>query len=401
MNVESPEFIQNPYPFYAQRRTLGGALNVKLGVWTLTGYAELSEALQNSAAGRGNIGADPVLPRTAKELEALRLNNSAVRLLDQWMLFKNPPEHTKIRGKVAKQMTARVISKLEPTIRAVLQELYANIKQKSGSRFELVSQIAYPLPSRVIGELLGVPAQNQARFAELSKIFTKAVEVDYSLLAPAQLAHLNAAADELSSLFSQLIERDSGETKSLIDRLMADDGAALSEHEVLANCVFLLFAGLETTAFALSNSVYSFLLHPEQIDLLKNNPGLLDTAVEESLRFDPPIQMVGRYALNDFSIGKYTVKQGSHLFAFLGAAGRDPEANPDPDVFNIERQHIKHLAFARGTHHCLGALLAKLELKIFLETFFEEFPDLKIDGTATRKPTWLMRGFSSLPLAYS
>jgi len=142
----------------------------------------------------------------------------------------------------------------------------------------------------------------------------------------------------------------------------------------------------------------AFFAHPEEWQKLIKQPDLIPNAVEECLRFDPSVQLVGRFALEDIEIENNVIKQGHHVFAFLGAAGRDPLANPTPDIFDVSRKNIKHLAFARGAHHCLGATLARLEIRIFIEEMLNLMPTIEAAGDAIRRPTWLLRGFDRMPV---
>ena len=184
-------------------------------------------------------------------------------------------------------------------------------------------------------------------------------------------------------------------------RLINASDGDISNQELVANCVFLLFAGQETTTCLISNVINAFLNNPEQLALLRSKPNLINNAVEECLRYDPPIQMVGRFALGDIDLEELKIKHKDHMYLFLGAAGWDPDVNPNPEVFNIERENIKHLAFTRGTHHCLGASLAKLEIKVVLEEMINGFSHLGFASPPTRRPTWLIRGFNKMSLRYT
>jgi len=401
MNVSSPEFIENPYLFYQQRREEAPIYRRDEHLWTITGYEEASKVLANSAAGRGNIGQFPTQNSDTTKLDLIKSNNPVLQVLDKWMLFKNPPEHACMRKQLSDVFTIKMIYQLEGLMRETMVQLIADIKrQTSNNSFDLVQRIAYPFPIAVICEMIGIPKQDRNQFRQWTQHFSIAVEKDFLLIPEDVKDALNQSASELERYFKQLIPTKKREAKNdLMTRLINLSDGNLSEQEILANCVFLLFAGQDTTTCLIANTINALIKNPDQFALLRSDPRLIKNAVEECLRYDPSIQMVGRYALDD--IRETRIKRGDHMFVFLGAAGHDPIANPEPDKFDITRVNIKHLAFARGAHHCLGASLARLELRVVLEELIKGFTALEFDGTGQRRGTWLMRGFDTLPLKYN
>lgn len=403
MDVNSPAFLENPYQFYDQRR-LDGVLFKRDDVsWAVTGYDVMSKILAHPAAGRGNIGQAPRRFGERQDLDQVKPDNLALQLLDRWMLFQNPPKHTQSRGRVSDVFTVKLINQLESMMRATMRALIADIKvNHQNGHFDLVSTIAYPYPIKVICNMLGVPESDHGKFSAWTKGFSLAVQTDFLTASSSVKQQLNESAQAVSDYFEQLIPRKKAEqADDLITRLIMASGDDLEHEELVANCVFLLFAGQDTTTSLIANALNALLHNPKQLTLLRENPALSKNAVEECLRYDPSIQMVGRLAIDDIVIDKVTIKQGEHLFVFLGAAGRDPAANVDPHRLDISRQKIKHLAFARGVHHCLGASLARLEIRVMLEELLAAFPELAMAGKGVRRPTWLMRGFDSLPVAFS
>lgn len=399
MNVTSPEFILNPYPFYAERRAQNPVLKVNPHTWTVTGFAEMSQLLAQSACGRGNIGQLPRAGGDTTQLEIIKANNPALDIFDRWMLFKNPPEHTQARKSIADEFTLKMMDGLEQKMQALVQQLIAEIKTDNTDRtFDLVPALAYQLPLRLICKMLGIPESDWQRFHVWTSQFSSVAQSDFHLLPPQKLNTLNHAANQLMVYFSELIQqKKTSNENDLITKLMS---GGMSDKNIAANCVFLLFAGQETTTFSMSNMLHALLTHPVQLEKLRSSPELAKQAVEESLRYDPPIQMTGRLALDDIRLDKIAIDKGCHMHLFLGAAGRDSRANPEPDRYDIERSSIKHLAFARGAHHCLGASLARRELEIILTEFLPAFPELRLNGSAVRQNTWIMRGFQSLPVQY-
>ncbi|MEM7193440.1 MAG: cytochrome P450 [Pseudomonadota bacterium] len=399
MRFGSPEFFHNPYPFYADRRSQGGALQLRPNTWTLTGYHELAAVLQSPLAGRGEVGYYGQTGVNKEDFRRFKQQNPAFRLIDQWMLFKNPPEHTVVRQKIAKSMTARVFNALESSIRATLNTLLAELDTERDGLIEFSSEVAYPFPNRVIGDLLGIPPDTLKEFTQWSGKIADVVEGGYLSMSSAYRDELNQGALDLKRHFKQLRDTtDFTGRECLIEKFSSTEGGELDEDEILANCVFMLFAGMESTSFAICNMIHALLSHPDQLALLREQPSLADNAADESLRFDPPIQMLTRVALDKIETDRVTVEKGENILAFIGAAGRDPDVNHSPDDFNIERESIRHLAFTRGTHHCMGSVLARIEMRVFLEEFFGRFADVRHFSEPVRRKNWLMRGFESLPL---
>ena len=404
MDVNSPAFIDNPYRFYRRRREMSPVLRSGPHTWTLTGYGSLAAALAHPAAGRGNVGQTPRPDGDTTHLAEVRRHNPALQVLENWMLFQNPPEHTRVRGLVARAFTVKMIEGLEPRIRAVADDLIDRVREGSpDNTFDFVPAISYPFPETVIAEMIGIPPADRHRFRAWTRDFAVAVQSDFHLLAAPIRERLNQSATDLTCYFEDLVgTRALEDHDDLISRLISggrgEDG--LNDAEILANCVFLLFAGHETTTSLISNGLHALLSNREQFDRLRADPAMIPRAVEECLRYDPPVQMVGRYALDDIAVGGHRIQRGHHIYAFLGAAGRDPDVNPEPDRFDVSREPVKHLAFARGAHHCLGASLARLEMKVMLEELVERLPNLEPAGPGIRRKTWLMRGFDSLPMQF-
>lgn len=404
MNVNSPEFLEDPYHFYKIRREQSPVFKANEYIWSITAFDVMAKVLADPAAGRGNIGQKPQPGVQAIDTDVLKQNNPALQILDNWMLFKNPPAHTRLRKLVQKAFTTKMIDQLEPLMRTTMRKLIGNIKANNPvGHFDLVSTIAYPFPVTVICEMIGIPVVDRDRFRAWSQDFTVAVQSDFQHLDSTSRTRLNQSAIKLGKYFEELIPvkkrgREDDLMSGLIDAGAGEKG--LTEQEIVANCVFLLFSGHETTTSLITNGINALLQHPAQYERLVSDPSLVVNTVEECLRYDPPIQMVGRYVIDDFTVDNCHFNRGDHIYAFLGAAGRDPLANPWPDKFDINRNHIRHLAFARGAHHCLGSALARLEAKVAFEEILAGIPDLRLAGTGKRRKTWLMRGFDSLVLHY-
>jgi cytochrome P450 len=317
-------------------------------------------------------------------------------------LSMDPPDHTRLRRLVSKAFAPRVIARLAPRIRALCGELLAAAAMKGdgevggGGQLEVVSQLAYPLPVRIISELLGVPAGDHSRFAGWSASLAHSLQPQFGVTDASAAAAAEQARLEFADYFRELIAaRRARPADDLLTELIRaeDDGQHLSEEELIATCVLLLVAGHETTVGLISNAILALLRHPDQLAALRADPELAAGAVEETLRYDPPVQLTGRVACGGMQIGPVSAPDGALLLLLIAATGRDPEVFPDPDSFDIRRAAGHHLAFAAGPHFCLGAPLARLEATIAVQAFATQVagPELDPAGLAY-KPNVNLRG---------
>ncbi len=313
-------------------------------------------------------------PNASSERGRSLLAPNARRVRDRpSFLSLDPPDHTRLRRLVSKAFTPRTIARLEPRIRAITAELLG--AAAAAGQLEVVSQLAYPLPVRVISELLGVPVEDHPRFAGWSARLASSLQPGFGVNpeeAQARADAAQAASDEFAGYFRELIaRRRASPSDDLLSQLIRveDAGQMLTEDELIATCVLLLVAGHETTVGLISNAILALLRHPGQLALLRQDPGLAGGAVEETLRFDAPVQLTGRVARGGLPVGAVAAPDGALVLLLLAATGRDPDVFPDPDVFDIRRGAGQHLAFAAGPHFCLGAPLARLEATIALQEF--------------------------------
>ncbi|MGC1287398.1 MAG: cytochrome P450, partial [Streptosporangiaceae bacterium] len=275
----------------------------------------------------------------------------------------------------------------------------------TGRRIEVVGQLAYPLPVRIISELLGVPPGDHPRFAGWSASLAHSLQPRFL----GSGASLDAAADqarqEFAGYFGELIAaRRARPADDLLSELIRaeDDGERLSEAELIATCVLLLVAGHETTVSLISNSILALLRHPDQLAALRADPGLAAAAVEETLRYDAPVQFTARVARGAMQVGGVTALDGAVLMLLIAATGRDPEVFAEPDRFDIRRGAAGHLAFAAGPHFCLGAPLARLEATIAVQAFATRLADPELDPAGLAyKPNLNLRGPASLTVGFA
>ncbi|HUA30628.1 MAG TPA: cytochrome P450 [Streptosporangiaceae bacterium] len=324
-------------------------------------------------------------------------------------LSLDPPDHTRLRRLVSKAFAPRVIAALAPRIDEVCGELLtasgagADGPAAAGV-LEVVSQLAYPLPVRIISEMLGVPVGDHARFAAWSASLANSLQPRFLADDGLSLAAAAQARLEFADYFRELIAaRRVRAGDDLLSELIRaeDDGERLSEQELIATCVLLLVAGHETTVGLISNAILALLRHPDQLAVLRADPRLAEGAVEETLRYDAPVQLTSRVARAGMRVGPVAAPDGAVLLLLLAAAGRDPEVFAEPDRFDIRRGAANHVAFAAGPHFCLGAPLARLEAAIAVRAFASRVtgPELDPAGLAY-KPNLNLRGPSRLTVRF-
>ena len=392
--LADPAVLPDPYPVLAALREAspfaeaGGALVV-------AGRHEDCSAILRDPRASSERGRSLLAPPQARE----RRPPSFLSL--------DPPDHTRLRRLVSKAFAPRVIAGLAPRIRELSDELLAAAGAEAGGdrRIEIVGQLAYPLPVRIISELLGVPPGDHSRFAGWSASLAHSLQPrfladDGSTDAAAQQASL-----EFGDYFRELIAaRRARPADDLLSELIRaeDDGQRLTEQELISTCVLLLVAGHETTVSLISNAILALLRHPDQLAALRADPGLAAGAVEETLRYDAPVQFTGRIARGGMQVGGITAPDGAVLLLLIAATGRDPEVFADPDRFDIRRRAAGHLAFAAGPHFCLGAPLARLEATIAVQAFATRVtgPELDPAGLAY-KPNLNLRGPGSLAVGFA
>ncbi|MGA7870521.1 MAG: cytochrome P450 [Candidatus Binatus sp.] len=316
------------------------------------------------------------------------------------ILTADPPVHSRLRRLVSKAFTPRRVRELEPRIREITADLLG--RATDSSEVEAMATLANPLPVIVIAELLGVSAADHAQFKKWSNDLVSSFGQDMaSGPSPAGIA----AKDELRRYLADAIkQRSANPADDLISALIAarDESDALSENELLAFVVLLLLAGNETTTNLIGNGLLALCRHPEQQNRLRENRQLIPTAIEEMLRYDPPVQMTLRIPTAAANIGGTEMPAGSLAFILLAAANRDPAHFPNPEQFDVAREPNEHVSFGEGIHFCLGAPLARLEGAIAIESMLEKFPRLQLADPSAKleyRGSLALRGLSELRLS--
>jgi cytochrome P450 len=393
-----PAYLANPYPFYLRlRREAPIFWSEAMGAWLLTRYRDAEAALRDPRLISGTRIAAAVqqLPETVQpEVRALQNHIST------WMGFIDPPDHTRLRALVSNVFTPRMIRSLRPRIQTIVDELLDRVQD--AGRMDVIADFAFPLPAIVIAEMLGLPPADREQFKQWSNdvmafLGTGRPQVDVARRAQQGVYALKGY---LRSIFSQ---RRQSPQDDLISALLIveQEGDRLSEEEMFGMCVFLLVAGHETTLALIGNGMLALLRNPEQKQMLQENPGLIDSAVEEFLRYDSPIQHQTRVAREDFELEGQRILRGDRVLPMLGAANRDPAQFADPDRLDIRRQPNPHLAFGYGIHFCLGAPLARLEGQIAIHTILRRLPRMQLtDGNLRWRVHTSMRHPELLPVDF-
>ncbi|MQA88044.1 MAG: cytochrome P450 [Streptosporangiales bacterium] len=382
----------DPYPSYRRLHEQGPVhWREDLGAFFVVSYDEAAEVLRGSGWSSD--------PRNSPELTA-RLGGpeTASGLFAKMLLFMDAPEHGRLRRLVAPSFTPRGVEGLRPRVASVVDAALAALA--GADSFDVVSELAYPVPLAVIAELLDVGADG----AELLRVETPKLAGMLELDAdPKTLADAAEGSAGLAMfLLPILADRRRHPGGDFVSALLAADeqGERLDLDEALATCLLLLVAGHETTAGLVGNGLLALLNHPDQLELLRRRPHLARSAVEELLRFDSPVQRASRIARTDHVLGGHRIQAGRQVLVLLGAANRDPRHFPDPDRLDITRQGAPSLAFGSGPHFCLGAALARLEAQEILVRLVDRFPGLRLDGSRppSRRPTTALRALRELPV---
>jgi cytochrome P450 len=392
-----PAFIADPFPAFRALRARDPVHWCEgLRGHVLTRYADVKPLL-----GDPRLSADRITPFAKALAPAERKGAAAlIDLLARWAVFVDPPDHTRLRRLLNAGFTPRAVEGLAPGIRLVVDRLIDGAAGQG--RMDLIADFAYPLPATVIALLIGAPARDIGLFKRWSDDLAQFV--GSAVTRPNRRATAAAAARDMARYFRGLIaERRARPGGDIVDALIAarDAGGALSEDELVATCVLLLFAGHETTTHLIANGMRALLSHPAELARLRARPALAAQAVEEMLRYDGPVMALTRVAKEDVEVGGRRIAKGGLVYLMVNAANRDPAQFSDPDAFRIERDAAAHLAFGFGPHYCLGAPLARLEARIAFDRLLARLGRIEAAGPAPEwQDTLVLRGMKGFPIAF-
>jgi cytochrome P450 len=387
----SPEFRLNPYPYYDLMRQYAPIYFWETwGIWFLFRHDDCAALLRDNRLGRGeDRGGPPPEPQQA----------ALFAMMDRWMLLVDPPDHTRLRSLVHKAFTPRIVAQLRGQIQRLTDDLLDRVQERK--QMDVVADLAYPLPVNVICALLGVPLEDHTRFHAWSDAIARSLDLtDVTEVYDRAAEAAAALTDYLDGL---LAERRAHPQSDLFSALAAaeEQGDRLTREELFATCALLLIAGHETTVNLIGNGTLALLRHPDEWRRLREHPELIQSAVEELLRYDSPVQMTARAVQQRIEHKGVVFEPGQQVSFLLGAANRDPDVFDHPERLDLSRAENRHLAFGAGIHYCLGAPLARLEGEIAFQTLARRMPHLALaTDTMVYRDNFVLRGLEQLPVYF-
>jgi cytochrome P450 len=396
-NPLAPEFIRNPYPYYERLRTTDPMHVNAHGAFVASRHAEASLVLRDKRFGKEYV------ERTIRRYGPQSLEEPIFRNMSHLMLQQDPPDHTRLRGLVVKAFTARRVEDMRPRIQEIVDQTLDRIIPRG--KMDLIEDFAFRLPVTIICDMLGIPEEHRETFYAGARDSGRILEP--VPMTPEEIRQGNARIVMSQMYFQHLFElRRKQPGDDLTTQLVQaeEDGHKLTNEELTANIILLFGAGHETTVNLIGNGLLALHRNPDQLALLKANPGLMTNAIEEFLRYDSSVQMTGRVALEDIEdLGGKRIPKGEAVLCLLGSANHDPAVYPDhPERLDITRPNVRPLSFGGGIHFCLGAQLARIEAEIAISTLLRRLPDLRLDDAENPewRPTFVLRGLKRLPASW-
>jgi cytochrome P450 len=391
-----PAYLDDPYPLYGRLREEHPVSLTPDGVWRLTRYDDCLRMLR--MAGAGMRRTDGTLPGQSPEEVAEERG--------QFMLLTDPPKHTRLRNLVSKAFTPRAIAAWRPRIEAVTDELLDRVEARG--EMDLIAGLALPVPATLICEMLGVPVEDRDTFTEWTSDATHGLALRRGHSPPELVERVEKARNGLAAYFNQLIDSRRGRpSEDLLGALIAaeEEGDRLSSMELLVQSIGLLIAGFETTIGLIGNGLTTLIRNPDEIARLREKPELIQSAVEECLRYSGPITWTVRVLHEPAEFGGYRLEANEEVAVGLAAANRDPEHFADAERFDVARYATKpgppaHLSFGGGAHLCLGAHLARLESQVAIGRLLRRFTDLELLEPKTRWGRSLFRVPARVPVRF-
>ncbi len=395
-----PLWASDPLPLYADLRQRAPVHRNDMGFWVVARHADCLAVLRDRRASSDSMNVDvDRMPEGIRRPADADDPMTAALLEMRPFLFRDPPDHTRLRGLVSKAFTPKVVESLRARTQQVVDELL-NAAMDAGD-VDLVEQFAYPLPVRIICDLLGVPVEDQDRFKVWSHALARGLDPDFLLTQEVIDARVVSLGQFAQYFFELLAERRQSPGDDLLSRLVQveDGGTVLSEAELLSTSILLLVAGHETTVNLIAGGALALLRHPDQCERFRTDPEVTRSGVEEMLRFVSPVQLTGRALIEDFELGGVRLEAGDFAMLLLASGNHDPDQFDDPERFDVGRSPNNHLGFGFGIHHCLGAPLARMEAQVALTSLVRRAPDLALAvDDVTYKTNVVLRGMESLPV---
>lgn len=394
----NPAFVADPYPFFRQLRESAPVWKGPLERWFVTGYEDTALMLKDRRFGKDYTDPEAVTRRFGPTA----MQEPAVIDLMQMMLMRDPPDHTRLRGLVTKAFTARRIEAMRIRVQELTDRLLDKVQ--ADGRMDAIRDLAFPLPVLVICELLGIPEEHHERFMTGSA--SGGALLNPTTPTRAELDAANGGTQATGVYFEALFERRRREPRDdLITQLVQaeENGDRLTTAELRANVALLFAAGHETTVNLIGNGLLSLLRHPDQWQILRDDPSMIPNAIEEVLRYEAPVQAVSRTVAEPVELSGVPLRRSEIVVSLVGAANRDPAVFENPDRLDVTRKDLKPLSFGGGIHFCLGAQLARIEAAVVFETILRRLPKLRLlEPDAPKwRPSFTLRGLTSLPVAWN
>jgi cytochrome P450 len=395
-----PRFVTDPYPLYAELRERAPIHRNPLGFRVFMRHGDAQAILKDrrfSSDARSHVDLDLLSPEAVKGFQG---REGVAEELGEMapFLFRDPPDHTRLRGLVAKAFTPRGVESLRPRVEQIARSLID--RACKAGQVDLVDALAYPLPVQVISEMLGIPEEDRHLFREWSDVLARGLDPDFLLpeeFVDRRLASLMAFVVYFSGLIE---ERRRSPGDDLVSKLVQveEQGDTLSHGELLSTLILLLVAGHETTVNLLSGGALALLQNPDQLALFRKDPSIERNAIEELLRFVSPVQWTGRVSTEEVELAGERIVPGEFVLMIIGSANRDPAVFDDPESLDLQRREVNHLGFGFGIHHCLGAPLARLEASVTLPMLFRSCEVELVDDRPHYKENIVLRGLAKLPV---
>jgi cytochrome P450 len=394
MTLRHADVIANPYPLYDRFRREAPVFRDPAGVWVVSRYADGLAALQSGRVSANRLDQVRRL-RPDAENDEIRSFFESLKLQ---MLFLDPPEHTSIRALAMKAFTPARVEQMRTRIAQIVETMLDATLPSGG--MDVIADLAVPLPMMVICDMLRIPDEDRARLKRWSEDYATFLGGSIMLPPDAMLMLARSMADFMSYFreLCQVRRADPGDDLLSVLLQAEDGGSTLDRDDVCATSVLLIAAGHETTTNLIGNGLLALLRQPEALRRLRDDPTLFPAAVEELLRFDSPVQMVVRRAVDDIAVGGERIAAGEVFYALVGSANRDPERFANPDELNFTRSNNRHLAFGQGPHYCLGAPLARLEAQLALSALLARTKEIGLRGDPPWRPNPALRGLSALAI---
>lgn len=385
-----PEVLEDPYPTYARLRDAAAVCRGMPGTWVVTRYAEVAALIRDRRLGSE-------FPIAYHQMSAGE--GSASEFMSSIMLYRDQPAHTRLRQLVGQAFNSQLVRGLEQHIGKLVDDLLEPLAD--GVSFDVISDLAFPLPVMVVCKLMGIPPADNETIRPLALELGRAF---MAMVPPHAREAANAAVLALREYLGALLEERRGSPgEDLLSRMLAAEEGEdrLTHEEIVDNAVFSFFAGFETTTNLIGNGCAALLRHPDQLARLYAHPSLLASAVDEILRYDAPIQGVARVVGSPIEVAGRSLMPGRVLVLLLGSANRDERAFARPDELDVGRWPNRHLSFGGGIHYCMGATLSRIEARMAFARLLERFAALELAGEPVRETGTCFRAYASLPVVAS